>query len=48
MNKVKFDGKKIILSYENGIVETWHRVSDEEIDTGSFFIRHKGDFYRKG
>lgn len=48
MNKVKFDGKKIILTYENGDVETWSRVSDEEIDTGSFFIRYKGEFYRRG
>jgi|SaaInl85LU_5_DNA_1037374.scaffolds.fasta_scaffold44371_4 hypothetical protein len=47
MNLVKFENKKIVLTYENGDTETWKRVNDESIFLGSVYIRHKGELYKK-
>lgn len=47
MNRVKFENKKIVLTYENGDTETWNRVTDESIFLYSVYIRHKGELYKK-
>jgi len=47
MNRIRFENKKIVLTYESGDVETWYRVTDESIYLGSVYIRHKGELYKK-
>ena len=47
MNTVRFENKKIVLTYENGESETWYRVTDESIYLGSTYIRHKSELYKK-
>jgi hypothetical protein len=47
MNRVKFENKKITLTYENGDTEIWNMVNYESILVGSVYIRYKGEIYMK-